>query len=323
MGLWIVLLIVALVVLFRLRLSESRIAKVNQFVLLACVFAIGFACVQGARAHFQIKHPTSIPASIWENESEVMPAMWKPAPIANPRDVYYLLFDRYANDVSLKRFFNFDNSEFYRELEKRGFVVDREATTSYPMTAPSMSSTLNMRYLSSQFGNTSDYFSTVQANAVGKFFIQAGYTYHYFGNQYAPLRKSSIAQWNMKVSMLPNEFDDSLVNMTPFRPLIGQEYKYRFVTDKFAEVAELAKDSAPTFAYAHFLVPHPPYAFARDGSALSELDRATRPEKELYINQLVATNRLILKMLDEHIKRIVDQADHRTSSRRGTLSDGR
>ena len=36
-----------------------------------------------------------------------------------------------------------------------------------------------------------------------------------------------------------------------------------------------------------------------DGSALSEVRSATRPEKELYIDQLVATNRLILKMLDE------------------------
>jgi hypothetical protein len=86
--------------------------------------------------------------------------------------------------------------------------------------------------------------------------------------------------------------------MTPFRPLVGRQHKHEFTLEKCAAVVELAKDPAPTFAYAHFLVPHPPYAFARDGSAQTEINRATRPEKDLYIDQLVATNELILKTID-------------------------
>ena len=101
------------------------------------------------------------------------------------------------------RVFNYDNSKFYEELEKRGFLVDRHATTSYPMTAPSMASTLNMRYLAPHFGELSDYFEPMEMNDVGKRFIEAGYVYHFFGNQYEPLRTSSIAQWNMRISMLP------------------------------------------------------------------------------------------------------------------------
>ncbi len=138
----------------------------------------------------------------------------------------------------------------------------------------------------------------MKANEVGKLLIQAGYSYHYFGNQYDPLRKSAIAQWNMKISMLPSEFADSLVSMTPFWTLIGRERKHRFVLQQFDQLAELAKDPALTFAYAHFLVPHPPYAFARDGSTLRQIDRATRPEQELYIGQLIATNRLVLQTID-------------------------
>ncbi len=80
-----------------------------------------------------------------------MPAAWKPGPMAEHRDIYYVLLDRYASEQSLRRFFGFDNSKFCDELEKRGFVVDRKAITSYPMTSTSMASTLNMRYLNSRF----------------------------------------------------------------------------------------------------------------------------------------------------------------------------
>ena len=113
--------------------------------------------------------------------------------MAQQRDVYFLLFDRYGSEQALKEFFGFDDTEFYSELEKRGFVVDRKAITSYPMTSTSMASTLNMRWLNSQVANTSDYFANVQTNDVGKWFINAGYKYHFFGNQYDGLRKSNIA----------------------------------------------------------------------------------------------------------------------------------
>ena len=103
----------------------------------------------------------------------------------------------------------------------------------------------------------------------------------------------------MKISLLPSEFDDSLVHMTPLRPLLGRHYKRTLALERFAQIAELASDPALTFAYAHFLLPHPPYAFARDGSAQLEINRSTWTEQQLYIDQLIATNRLVLKFLDD------------------------
>jgi len=296
--LWLLLLFLVLFPLLRLRLSDRRLERIYRFVLLAGIGSIGFTVVQGVRTILQNNQAADARTSIWASDRETIPEGWVPKPVVERRDVYYLLFDRYGSHETLRRFFGFDDSEFYSELEKRGFTVDRKAITSYPMTSTSMSSTLNMRYLYPQVATNSDYFSTVQANEVGKLFIQAGYAYHFFGNQYEGLRKSSIAQWNMKVSVMPCEFADSLVTMTPFRPLIGRQHKYEFSSEKFAAVAELAKDPAATFAYAHFLVPHPPYAFARDGSRQSEVNRMTRPEQELYIDQVVATNRLIIQTID-------------------------
>ena len=151
------LLIVALVVLFRLRLSESRMAKVYQFVMLACFSQLGLR-VYKEPGHIQIKHLPSVPASIWESE-------WKPCrrhgslhrwPIHETSTICCSTVMRAksrSGDFSIST-----TRSSINELEKRGFIVDRKAITSYPMTSTSMASTLNMRYLSSQFGNISDYF---------------------------------------------------------------------------------------------------------------------------------------------------------------------
>jgi hypothetical protein len=294
---WLLVLIAALLFLFRVRWSPYRVGRIYRFVKLACLFAVIFAVYQTVQAHLQTSDSSA--PSIWANHRDAVPSTWTPKSPTHPRDVYYLIFDRYGNEAALRRYFQFDNSEFYDALEKRGFVVDRKATSSYPMTMPSMSSTLNMRYLSPRVGTVSEYARAVQANEVGKLFIQAGYSYHYFGNQYEPLRHSDIAQWNMKISLLPSEFADSVVNMTPLRPLIGRHYKRTIALGRFAQIAELAQDPQPTFAYAHFLIPHPPYAFARDGSPQSEINRTTLTEQQLYVDQLMATNDLIIKLVDK------------------------
>jgi hypothetical protein len=298
MSVWVAVLFILLSLLLSLGWSEYRVGRVYRFVKLACLFAVVIALFDAVRAYLGTTHVGGTPASIWANDHEVMPAAWTPTLPEKPRDIYYMVFDRYGNDAALRRFFNFDNSEFYNELEQRGFIVDRSAITSYPSTALAMACRLNMRFLRPQFGKTSDYFSAVEENEVGKLMRTSGYEYHYFGCFYAPLRKSSLAQWNLQVSLMPTEFAESLVNMTPLRPLIGRHYKHRFTLEKFTAVADLAKNPAATFAYAHFLVPHPPYAFARDGSEQSEVNRATKPEQELYIDQLVATNRMIIETID-------------------------
>jgi hypothetical protein len=296
--LWVCIIFPLLFLWWRFRWTDRRLEQLDKFLVLAGAGAVIICAAQGVHAYWHLNKPGTDTVSVWANDREPVPANWKPVPRAEKRDVYYLLFDRYGSEKTLQKFFGFDNSKFYDELEKRGFLVDRDAVTSYPMTSTAMASTLNMRYLGQQVENNSDYFAMVQSNEVGKLFREAGYKYYFFGNQYDPLRKSSIADWNMKISMLPSEFADSLVNLTPFRPLIGRQHKHQFTQQKFAAVADLAKTVEPKFVYSHFLVPHPPYAFARDGSAQTELNRASRPEQELYIDQLVATNRLILQMVD-------------------------
>lgn len=295
---WLPSVLATLYCIFRLRWNEQWLHQVYQFLQLACVFSFAVLLIQCVHGYLQVNRLGADDDTIWASETEAVPASWKPHLPSNPRDMYFIILDRYANADTLKQFFGYDNSGFYAELEKRGFAVDRHANASYPMTAPSMASTLNMRYLDSTFANVADYFRPVEMNEAAKLFIAAGYKYHYFGNLYSPLRTSRLADWNLRLSLMPTEFADSLVGLTPLRPLVGRHYKHRLVLDKFRQLAETAKNPDMTFVYAHFLMPHPPYVFAADGSALSEWSRTTRSEQELYVEQLIATNNLLLKTID-------------------------
>jgi hypothetical protein len=59
-------------------------------------------------------------------------------------DIYYFILDRYAGADSLKRFYNFDNSGFIRELEKRGFYIADKARGNYPKTPHSLATSMNI-----------------------------------------------------------------------------------------------------------------------------------------------------------------------------------
>ena len=65
----------------------------------------------------------------------------------NMPDIYYIILDDYAGIQSLKQNFNFDNTEFYDQLSKKGFFVSSNSFSNYPFTILSIPSSLNMQYL--------------------------------------------------------------------------------------------------------------------------------------------------------------------------------
>ena len=149
-GFWMLLIFPLMILLWRFPRNVRRMEQLYKFVLLACVASVGLAAAKGVAGFLEVGQIGKLPVSIWGRESETMPAEWKPGPMAQRRDIYYVLLDRYGSEQSLRQFFGFDNSKFCDELEKRGFLVDRQAVTSYPMTSTSMASTLNMRTLNSR-----------------------------------------------------------------------------------------------------------------------------------------------------------------------------
>lgn len=258
-------------------------------------------------------------------------------------DIYFLIFDRYADNRILKSIYGYDNSDFLDHLRGRGFYVADRSRANYTKTAHSLAATLNLMHLtplSKQIGpgsgNWKPLYAMLQDYQVARFLKAHGYRYVHLGSWWEPTRHNPLADENfdaMKmvpwVDMTLNEFEWLLVEpMLPTRLAslaFGLQYgthlqfddrlqQFVRVQRKFKKLATLRRQGKPLFVFAHILVPHDPFVFFPDGryKTRAEADSLTRNEN--YIDQLIYVNTKIKELVDELLSRepqpiIVIQAD--------------
>ena len=267
--------------------------RANRFVNLMSLFLLVIAILAIARNMYS---EDRLEASTHAALDRRQFALQMPSPA---RDVYFLVFDRYAGANTLLNKYGFDNSKFLDALRSRGFTVTPDSRANYPRTLLSMASAFNCEYLPEESQSDLVYAEMLQNNVVVRSLVDIGYTYLHFGNWYQPLRSNKAASYNMPLSILQSEFAESIYEMTPLSKILRVRNKYHIGLERFQEIAEVARDAAPTFVYGHFLLPHPPYVFAADTSQVPWAKSRFGDTKDLYIGQLEATNTLILKMVDE------------------------
>src|SRR5207302_4627748 len=69
-----------------------------------------------------------------------------------PPDIIYVILDGYGREDEVKQYMRFDNHRFIQELESRGFYVASKARSNYCQTELSLSSSLNMNFVSNLVG---------------------------------------------------------------------------------------------------------------------------------------------------------------------------
>lgn len=234
-------------------------------------------------------------------------------------DVYFIVFDRYANAETLDRVYGFDNGPFVEELERRGFVVADDSWANYFRTAPSLLSTLSMDYLDGEvFREEDDDLPTMaplHRRLQGRLpvpatFKELGYEYIHIGNWWNATSTNVDADL-VSTYETHSEFGAALLDTTalallqPVEQTDGEpetlarpELVRRHTLFEFERVEEAARRAGPTFVFAHLMVPHPPYVFRADGSMTTAEERRTLPREKLYTDQLTWTNSRILDFLD-------------------------
>lgn len=246
-----------------------------------------------------------------------------PSKPRNQPDIYYLILDEYAREDTLRKF-GYDNSEFLKYLEDKGFTIIKSSRSNYSKTIYSISSTLNMEYNDNRTDIAAEARRIFQSHEAGRFLQSQGYKYIHFGSWWQRTFKSKMADENINISYLP-EFSMILYRATMLHPI---SMKLKFLDDRrlqwkrinyqFEKMAELPQRSEPTFAFAHFIIPHLPYVFDKNGEFLTEEAMAQRNETENYLNQLMYLNEKIKKLVEEILAKseqppiIVLQSDHGT-----------
>lgn len=218
-------------------------------------------------------------------------------------DVYYLIFDRYANEKSLKQYYGFDNTPFLEALRAKGFFVASDSRANYVGTKNSLASSLNMSYMPKQ-GPIKErvFFHILQEQAVARLLREAGYTYYHFGSWYEPTKYNRHADWNYKeggLIDLSRDFVKNFLETTIAGVFLRDAHDERAnILNKFRTVGETVSKPGPKFVFLHMLLPHHPYLFGPDGKPLSSREAKKRPVEKNYIDQLLFTNARIIELID-------------------------
>ncbi|HEX9786798.1 MAG TPA: hypothetical protein VGB09_02175, partial [Candidatus Binatia bacterium] len=201
--------------------------------------------------------------------------------------------------------------DFLNALEAKGFYVAAKSAANYPSTAQSMASSLNLQYINFVKGLVdpkSDSWiplhSLLQNHRVRQFLTSKNYRYIHLGSWWGPTSKNSLADKNFYFTPLPEMlyilYGTSLLQ--PMFAAVGMmDLRYetwRGNRKQFDNLMKTLDTKGPKFVLAHFLLPHDPYVFDRDGGYVPARRIQQQPEEVSYIDQLVYTNRMLKKTID-------------------------
>lgn len=232
-------------------------------------------------------------------------------------DIYYIVLDGYARADVLEERYSFDNSPFLDGLRRRGFAVYDRSWANYSWTFLSLSSTLNMKHVLSYSqlhgrGSTDRElaYREIRDNAVVRFLRSRGYRYVHLTSTWGATLHNPHAdvEINCAAGIFRNELyrvigETSWIKAWSSR--IGFDLA-RCHLSNLESLAKLAPMEGPKFVFAHFLPPHHPYLFDRDGNVLRratvsnqlELRKRLWRRKDEYLDQLVYMNRRIEGVVD-------------------------
>ncbi|RJP27564.1 MAG: hypothetical protein C4527_13310 [Candidatus Omnitrophota bacterium] len=233
---------------------------------------------------------------------------------ADPPDIYYLIFDGYANGNVLKNMLGYDNEEFLSYLESTGFYVARNSRSNYGQTPLSLSSTLSMDYVNyaeERVGyHTADaslLHHLIRYSKVASYLKNRGYRYYHVGSgYYEPTNYNPNADVFIQAGVT-DELAMVLFKTTFFRMF---ELYYNPITNDqrarilgmFDEIAVLKKSDTPKYVFAHFVSPHPPFIFGPNGEDISNVQMDMFGDvwknKQAYFDQIIFVNTKIKKMCE-------------------------
>lgn len=293
---------------------NDRIASVTRYLNVAAAVLLAFPVVTVISAELDRQEPIAAP----EERVEVPLADGASRPHA-PRDIYFLVFDRYGGLDALNQIYNIDNEPFLRELEDRGFQLARSARANYPNTAHSLGATLNLSYHDvlterTEGGASADWgliFNRLRRNEVAEYLAYLGYRHVQVGSWWEPTRTSPFADSNPTYNQI-GEFPRAYVHTTLLEGLAAhfgvfadrfdfRRVEYNRIGFQLNRVRDAVPEAAdePSFVFLHALVPHEPYVFRSDGTFLPARVEARRTRRQNYADQLEYTNAAILTLVDD------------------------
>lgn len=321
------------------RISRNYSSFTKTLNLIA-VFLLAFPVIQ--LITYEVRTSTAQNSEAMEEQTQEVSYPVPANDTAQRRDVYYIILDAYGRSDALLKSFGYDNSAFVRQLESMGFYVASCAQSNYSKTDLSLSSSLNMNYVTALDsslvpGNTDrvPLWNLIKDNEVQKQFHSLGYQTIAFetGFYFSHLNELDIFYTPERKGF--NEFEILFVRTTLARLLDDAGWLARFHytpedrkrelilfdLDKLKEIPSLP---GPKFVFAHLVIPHQPFVFGPDGEPLVIAERMNKGntyyakhDYEIgYVNQAKFISERIAQVVESILKNspvspiIIIQGDH-------------
>ena len=325
---WIDFVILTFILVLK---TKRNLISINGYLNTAAIFLFFFPVINILTKQYnnlEVPERYKVNHSNLQNKVEYLP------------DIYYIVFDGYARADILKEIYGYDNNYFIDYLTNSGFFVADQSKANYSQTYLSMASSLNLKLLNSLSGIVGE--ESSDRSLLSKM-ISKNYVYELLKNK-GYLFVSVPGCWtgrglyadihlhNDKKSL--SDFEIALINITPLSVFLGKYIHLNsrresllFSWDNIPNITEI---DSPTFMYAHFLIPHPPFIFTKDGKSINpkglpvewdgshyfKIYPSKTEYREKYKNQLAYVNKKVKKMIDEILDRsnkppiIILQSDH-------------
>lgn len=245
-------------------------------------------------------------------------------------DIYYIIFDSYTNFESLKKYWNYDNSELRKFLAERDFYLAEKSRSNYNQTHFTIASTFNLSYLHYEAFNEltmahyPNLFQLIRNNLLVKTLRAKGYkfiNYSFFDIADTP------RHFRIDVINEPGFFKNTLfkwiLNIDNFLKILGlsetPELYYSKLTEELllrTKAITSSKFNSPFFAYIHFIIPHSPYYFDAEGNLMPAEYANDESDKWKFLEQLKYSNKVLMEAVDHILNTaeinpiIIIQGDH-------------
>jgi len=258
-------------------------------------------------------------------------------------NVFFILLDAYGRADVLSEIYEFDNSEFVKDLEQKGFYVAAQSPAGYCYTDLSLASALNLTYLDElaarvgpQSSNRRPLFQMIRSNQVRRLLKDQGYSFVSFSSGYYGTEIPS-ADFHVHFTGASTEFRNFLITSTPlaifFSKLLNSsqfDIHRNRILGAFQALSSFSCPKSPCFIFAHIFSPHPPFVFGKngeninpgefsidDGSDITGFDKTKLQQYIMsYRDQLSFINKKIIETVDSVLEKsevppiIILQSDH-------------
>ena len=303
-------ILVVVLIKNRIRLTENLFSYLNTLLIIFCLMQGFFAT-------------TNIKAGM---RSYMQPVAFTPFSSSAKPSIYFILFDEYPGQISLKHYHHFENTELLNHLRSNQFYVFDTINSNYDKTIVSVNSTLNLQYIDTAlYKPLNEYsyymrnFVSIRSNATTTFLekqdyeiqnlslfelshYETTYSFPYLHTTNKYLQRS-IFHEKIKRDLLWKLYCGKL-RMDYFYTnyLLHTHQQNNEIIEKIMDRSAM-KDKEPFFLTAHLLLPHEPVFTDSTGKLYNmEFEHHTSDTSQRAFEYLKYTNVRMMQLSDAIVK---------------------